>query len=55
LREARSFFEKALLIWIDKEKRAELESDERTEAQVAAGNIGRCDSELGNPRSLERK
>jgi non-specific serine/threonine protein kinase/serine/threonine-protein kinase len=55
LREARSFFEKALLIWIDKEKRAELESDERTEPQVAAGNIGRCDSELGNPRSLERK
>jgi tetratricopeptide (TPR) repeat protein len=46
--EARSFFEKALLLWIDKEKRAELESDERTEAQMAAGNIARCDAELGN-------
>ena len=53
LREARSFFEKALSIWIDKEKRAELESDERAEAQVAAGKIARCDAELGSP--LERR
>ena len=45
-REARSWYEKGLGVWIDKDKRAELESDEREELQIATQNIARCDSAL---------
>jgi serine/threonine protein kinase/tetratricopeptide (TPR) repeat protein len=54
-REARSWYEKALLLWIDKAKRAELEDAEREEAQIAAANIARCDSELGNSHPTGRR
>jgi eukaryotic-like serine/threonine-protein kinase len=45
-REARSWYEKSLGVWNEKAKRAELESDEREELQIATANIARCDSAL---------
>jgi tetratricopeptide (TPR) repeat protein len=54
-REARSSYEKALLLWIDKGKRAELEDAERKEAGIAAANIARCDAELNNSHSSGRR
>jgi len=46
--EARSWYEKSLAIWLDKEKRAELESEERGESQAATKNIARCDAALAS-------
>ena len=45
-REARSWYEKSLALWTDKEKRNELESDERDERQQVLTQIARCDAEL---------
>ncbi len=50
-REARSWYQKSLALWIDKEKRGELESDERTEQQQVLTQIARCDAELHEPTS----
>lgn len=45
-REARSWYEKSLAVWAEKEKRNELESDERDERQQVLTQIARCDAEL---------
>ncbi len=45
-REARSWYEKSLEVWNEKVKRAELESDEREELQIATANIARCNAAL---------
>jgi hypothetical protein len=45
-REARSGYEKSLDVWKEKAKRAELENDEREEAQIATANIAKCDLAL---------
>jgi non-specific serine/threonine protein kinase/serine/threonine-protein kinase len=45
-REARSWYEKSLAVWTNKEKRNELESDERDERQQVLTQIARCDAEL---------
>ncbi len=45
-REARSWYEKSLDVWNEKTKRAELENDEREEAQIATANIAKCDLAL---------
>ncbi len=50
-REARSWYQKSLAMWIDKEKRGELESDERGERQRLLTRIARCDAELHEPTS----
>ncbi len=53
-REARSWYEKSLALWVDKEKRGELESEERSEQQQVLTQIARCDAELKAlaPRNL---
>ena len=50
-REARSWYQKSLALWIDKSKRGELESDERSEQQQVLTQIARCDTELHEPAS----
>jgi tetratricopeptide (TPR) repeat protein len=45
-REARSWYQKSLAMWVVKEKRGELESDERSEQQQVLTQITRCDAEL---------
>ncbi len=50
--EARSSYEKSLSLWNEKTKRAELENDEREEAQNAASNIAKCDSALQGSSSI---
>ena len=45
-REARSWYQKSLAMWVVKEKRGELESDERSEQQQVLAQITRCDAEL---------
>jgi hypothetical protein len=45
-REARSWYQKSLALWIDKSKRGELESEERDEQQYVLTQIARCDAEL---------
>jgi serine/threonine protein kinase len=44
--EARAWYRKSLAMWVDKEKRGELESDERSEQQQVLTQITRCDAEL---------
>jgi vacuolar-type H+-ATPase catalytic subunit A/Vma1 len=41
-REARSWYEKSLALWIDKSRRGELESDEREDQQEVVDQIARC-------------
>jgi non-specific serine/threonine protein kinase/serine/threonine-protein kinase len=48
-REARSWYQKSLAMWVVKEKRGELESDERSEQQQVLTQITRCDAELHEP------
>lgn len=43
---ARNWYEKSQALWIDKDKRRELESSERTELRTVAQAIARCDSAL---------
>jgi non-specific serine/threonine protein kinase/serine/threonine-protein kinase len=50
-REARAWYEKSLALWTDKEKRNELESDERDERQQVLTQIARCDAELKQSES----
>jgi non-specific serine/threonine protein kinase/serine/threonine-protein kinase len=45
-REARSWYEKSLALWIDKSKRGELESDERDDQQKVVDQIARCAAAL---------
>ena len=45
-REARSWYERSLGVWNEKAKRAELENDEREEAQIATANIAKCNLAL---------
>jgi len=52
-REARAWYQKSLAMWVVKEKRNELENDERSEQQQVLTQITRCDAELheaGNRR-----
>jgi non-specific serine/threonine protein kinase/serine/threonine-protein kinase len=49
--EARSWYEKGLAVWIDKEKRGELESDERKEPQIVTQEIARCEMEIAKTES----
>jgi non-specific serine/threonine protein kinase/serine/threonine-protein kinase len=45
-REARSWYEKSLALWIDKSRRGELESDERDDQQNVVNQIARCAAAL---------
>ncbi len=45
-REARAWYEKSIAVWTDKDKRGELESDERDESRLVVQSIAKCDSAL---------
>jgi eukaryotic-like serine/threonine-protein kinase len=45
-REARSWYEKSLAMWVDKNKRGELESEERDEQPKIENQIANCDAAL---------
>jgi tetratricopeptide (TPR) repeat protein len=45
-REARSWYQKSLAVWIDKSKRGELENEEHDDQQHVLTQIARCDAEL---------
>jgi eukaryotic-like serine/threonine-protein kinase len=53
-REARSWYEKSLALWIEKTKRGELESEEREEQQKVLDRIARCDAALHDKSSAHR-
>jgi eukaryotic-like serine/threonine-protein kinase len=51
-REARTWYDKSLVVWADKQKRAELESGELSEQKVVASSLAKCDAILTQaPRS----
>jgi non-specific serine/threonine protein kinase/serine/threonine-protein kinase len=53
--EARSWLEKSSAMWTDKQKRGELESEERQEVENVSKAISRCDAELSRTTSAGHK
>ena len=53
-RDARSWYEKSLAMWVNKKSRGELDNEERDEEKLALDNIARCDAALDPNHPVQR-
>ena len=53
-REARSWYEKSLGMWVNKKNRGELDGGERDEEKLSLDNIARCDAALDPNHPVQR-
>ena len=53
-RVARSWYDKSLSVWTEKQARGELEDDERSEPQAVQAALARCEANLGNPATHKK-
>jgi eukaryotic-like serine/threonine-protein kinase len=54
-RDAHAWYEKSNAVWIDKEKRGELESDERSESRMVMQSLAKCNMALDSAKPAHNR